>query len=116
MMAQAASLARMPRSKISKAAAELGRKGGSVRSEAKAAAVRANGKLGGRPVRLHEVAGEAIHAEAQAAGRIEGRPAFRALTPSAARWLARHGFEHAEPGARPVLWIRRPSKAGGSQA
>lgn len=28
---------------------ELGRKGGSVRSEAKAAAVRANGKKGGRP-------------------------------------------------------------------
>lgn len=35
---------------ISQAAAALGRKGGSVKSEAKAAAVRANGALGGRPV------------------------------------------------------------------
>jgi hypothetical protein len=32
-------------------AARLGRKGGEVRSEAKAAASRANGKLGGRPKR-----------------------------------------------------------------
>lgn len=35
---------------ISKAAAALGRKGGKVTSVAKAAAVRENGKLGGRPV------------------------------------------------------------------
>lgn len=34
---------------ISKAAAALGRKGGQSTSEAKRAAVRANGKLGGRP-------------------------------------------------------------------
>lgn len=33
----------------SAAAATLGRKGGSVKSEAKAAAARANGKRGGRP-------------------------------------------------------------------
>jgi len=37
----------------SSAAALLGRKGGSVRSEAKAAAVRANGRRGGRPGRVH---------------------------------------------------------------
>ena len=99
MMVQAASFARMPRSRLSKAAA-----------------VRANGAKGGRPVRLHEVAGETVHADVQAAGRLDGRQAFRALTPSAARWLARHGFDRADPGARPVLWIRRPSKAGGTQA
>jgi hypothetical protein len=34
---------------ISKAAAALGKKGGSVKSERKAAAVRENGKKGGRP-------------------------------------------------------------------
>jgi len=34
---------------ISTAAAAMGRKGGSVKSEAKAAAVRENGKKGGRP-------------------------------------------------------------------
>lgn len=34
---------------ISAAAASMGRKGGSVKSEAKAAAVRKNGLLGGRP-------------------------------------------------------------------
>ena len=34
---------------ISKAAAALGRKGGSMTSESKAAAARANGKKGGRP-------------------------------------------------------------------
>ena len=103
----AASFLRMVRSKISKAAAELGRKGGAVRSEAKAAAVRANGALGGRPVKLHTVAGLEVHADAALAERIEGRPAFRAATPAAARWLSRHGFEHARPGERPVLWIRR---------
>jgi len=39
----------MPTSTTSKAAATLGRKGGKVRSEAKTAAVRANGLKGGRP-------------------------------------------------------------------
>ena len=34
---------------VERAAAELGRRGGRVRSEAKAAAVRENGKKGGRP-------------------------------------------------------------------
>lgn len=36
-------------SKINSAAALLGRKGGKAKSEAKTAAVRANGKKGGRP-------------------------------------------------------------------
>jgi ribosomal protein L37AE/L43A len=36
---------------VSKAAAAMGRKGGSVRSEAKAAAARENGQLGGRPLK-----------------------------------------------------------------
>ena len=36
---------------ISKAAAALGRRGGSVSSPAKAKAVRENGKLGGRPLK-----------------------------------------------------------------
>lgn len=35
--------------KLTSAAALLGRRGGSVRSEAKTAAVRANGAMGGRP-------------------------------------------------------------------
>ena len=39
---------------LSAIAALLGRRGGSVRSAAKAAAVRANGKKGGRPVRCPE--------------------------------------------------------------
>lgn len=34
------------------AAVSLGRRGGSVRSEAKARAVRENGKLGGRPRKI----------------------------------------------------------------
>jgi hypothetical protein len=38
-----------PDKAVQKAAALLGRRGGSVRSEAKTAAVRENGKLGGRP-------------------------------------------------------------------
>jgi len=37
------------RSTVSAAAAAMGRKGGSAKSEAKAAAVRANGAKGGRP-------------------------------------------------------------------
>jgi hypothetical protein len=36
---------------ISQAAAALGRRGGSVTSKRKAAAVRENGKLGGRPLK-----------------------------------------------------------------
>lgn len=36
---------------ISKAAAALGRKGGAVRSEAKARTARENGRLGGRPLK-----------------------------------------------------------------
>lgn len=39
----------MKNNELSKAASALGRKGGSVKSEAKAAASRKNGKLGGRP-------------------------------------------------------------------
>lgn len=38
-----------PVSEITKAAAMLGRRGGLAKSARKAAAVRANGKLGGRP-------------------------------------------------------------------
>lgn len=40
---------------ISQAAVALGRKGGSVKSEAKIAASRENGKLGGRPKKVREV-------------------------------------------------------------
>jgi hypothetical protein len=36
-------------------AAQLGKAGGSARSRAKTAAVRANGKLGGRPKKVHHV-------------------------------------------------------------
>lgn len=97
----------MSKSKISKAAAELGRKGGAVRSKAKAAAGRRNGLLGGRPVTLHTVAGIEVHADVTLAERIDGRPAFRAASPAAARWLARHGFEHARAGKRPILWVKR---------
>jgi YgiT-type zinc finger domain-containing protein len=41
---------------IAVAAAELGRRGGSARSKAKARAVRENGKKGGRPKRARNVA------------------------------------------------------------
>lgn len=44
----------MKNTDISQAAAALGRKGGSVKSEAKASAVRANGALGGRPVEYRQ--------------------------------------------------------------
>jgi hypothetical protein len=37
------------------AAAELGRRGGKVRSEAKTSAVRENGKLGGRPKKVEDL-------------------------------------------------------------
>lgn len=56
------------------AAALLGRKGGSVRSQAKAAAVRANGCRGGRPVRLGTIeteAGRAVVRYAPGRGRVE---------------------------------------------
>ncbi len=36
-------------------AAQLGKAGGSVKSRAKTAAVRANGKLGGRPKKVHHI-------------------------------------------------------------
>ena len=39
---------------ITNAAAALGRKGGSVKSERKAAASRENGKKGGRPKKKHD--------------------------------------------------------------
>lgn len=107
MMAAVVRLVEMARSKLSEAAAALGRKGGAVRSEAKTAAVRANGKLGGRPVKLHEVGGETVHADVDAAGKVGSLQAFRARTPAAARWLARHGFERVDLGKRPVLWIKR---------
>jgi hypothetical protein len=100
-------VARMGKSKISKAAADLGRLGGKARTAAKLAAVRANGKLGGRPVTLHKVAGIEVHADVALAERVNGRPGFRAGTPSAARWLERHGFERANPGERPIVWIKR---------
>lgn len=42
----------MNKQQISKLAAALGKLGGSVKSKAKAAAARKNGKLGGRPRKL----------------------------------------------------------------
>jgi Protein of unknown function (DUF2442) len=39
-------------------AAQLGKAGGSAKSRAKTAAVRANGKLGGRPKKVHHVTAE----------------------------------------------------------
>jgi len=42
-------------STISKAAAELGRRGGAVGSEAQKAAARENGRKGGRPSRVEQV-------------------------------------------------------------
>ncbi len=97
----------MGKSKLSKAAAELGRKGGAVRSEAKAAAVRANGALGGRPVKLRMIAGVEVHADAKHVGTEHGRPAFQPQTAAAARWLERHGFERVRPDERPLTWIKR---------
>lgn len=81
----------------SRAASILGRLGGSARSDAKTASSRANGSLGGRPVKLRTIAGITVHADCERAGTIEagwhkGKPAFKALTPAASRWLRRHGF------------------------
>ena len=42
------------KNKLSEAAATLGRKGGSVKSEKKAKAARENGKKGGRPRKMKE--------------------------------------------------------------
>jgi hypothetical protein len=50
-------------SEISTAAATLGRLGGKSRSERKAAAVRENGKLGGRPRKLNDVEEDAAREE-----------------------------------------------------
>ncbi len=81
------------RSAISTAAAALGRKGGSARTEAQNAARRANGLAGGRPVKLRTLAGVEVHVGADLAGHLkDGRPAFVATSPTAARWLARHGY------------------------
>lgn len=77
---------------MSNAAAILGRKGGSARSEAQNDARRANGKRGGRPVKLQTVAGVEVHADAEYLATIGGYPVFKAGTPTAARWLARHGY------------------------
>lgn len=85
----------MPRkTKIAIAAAALGRKGGSAGTEAQNNARRTNGLSGGRPVKLRTVMGVEVHPGAKLAGSsfLEGRPVFVATSPTAARWLARHGY------------------------
>lgn len=83
-------------SNVSNAAAELGRRGGSRTSPAKAAASRMNGARGGRPVRTHIVGDVEVHADAVLIGYTAGgRVALTARTASAARWLKRHGFVYA---------------------
>jgi hypothetical protein len=47
----------------SKAAASLGRRGGAAKSDAKAAAVRENGKRGGRPISWHNRAQQRVDSE-----------------------------------------------------
>jgi hypothetical protein len=87
----------MPRkTKISAAAAALGRKGGAANTDAQNAARRANGEHGGRPTKLRTLAGVEVHAGAALAGKLtDGRPAFVATSPTAARWLARNGYTWA---------------------
>lgn len=92
-----------------RAAVELGRRGGSVRSEAKTRAARQNGQRGGRPIRTVSVGllGQGqitVHAGAVLVGyTVRGLPAFVARTRAAARWLSRHGFESAKWELREVL-------------
>jgi hypothetical protein len=88
-------------SKVSNAAAELGRQGGSRQSPAKAAASRMNGAKGGRPVRTKSFGAPGgvqveVHADARHIGyTVAGRAAFVARTGAAARWLKRHGFVYS---------------------
>jgi hypothetical protein len=72
--------------KISKAAAALGRKGGSVKSERKAKSSAENGKKGGRPagVNVTMIDGEIIRATIKnAPARIEREYGFKKM----AHWL-----------------------------
>src|SRR5258707_605496 len=91
------------------AAVALGRRGGNAKSEAKAEASRENGKRGGRPTKLMKVgafgAGEIeVHADAELIGYTQlGAAAFIARTPTAARWLSRHGYKYAAWKMREVL-------------
>ena len=89
-------------SKIRKAAAALGARGGRANTDAQRRARAANGRLGGRPARVRQVAGVAIHADAEAVG--DG--SFRARTEAAARWLKRHGYVSSWPET-PVTWRKR---------
>lgn len=87
---------------VRQAAATLGKRGGSVRSEAKADAARANGKRGGRPVKTITVGAQGdgrvtVHADASLVGyTASSQPAFVARTPAAARWLKRHGYTYGD--------------------
>lgn len=87
--------------RASRAAAALGRRGGRARSEAKAAAARANGARGGRPVKTITVGAGGgrtieIHADAVWIGyTVQSKVALVARTPAAARWLKRRGYEYA---------------------
>jgi hypothetical protein len=84
------------------AAVSLGRRGGKAKSTAKAAASRANGTRGGRPVRTVSVGvrGEGkveMHVDVELVGyTVQSKPAWRAKTPAAARWLKRRGYEYAK--------------------
>lgn len=101
---------RARRTLISRAAAALGAKGGSARTEAQSAARRKNGTAGGRPVELRTIAGVEVHAGAELAGKLaDGRPAFVASSPTAARWLARHGYawQVVELAGKPLLELPR---------
>ena len=62
--------------KISKAAAALGKKGGSSKSEAKQAAVRANGAKGGRPRGLKIIGGPVLENDVDFKRIIDGFEIF----------------------------------------
>jgi hypothetical protein len=98
----------MPPRNLSRAAAALGRRGGAARSKAKTEASRRNGAKGGRPVLTVSVGAPGaqveVHADAALVGfTAGGRPALRALTPAAARWLKRHGFTNARRELRETI-------------
>lgn len=94
-----------------RAAAELGRLGGSSRSSAKTEAARANGARGGRPlettsVRTQDGSEVVVHAETMAIGHTSsGEPALIPTSKRATAWLRRHGFARARwelaPDAEP---------------
>lgn len=102
------------------AAVALGRKGGAAGTKAQNVARRANGRLGGRPLKMKvikfklgtlaenmmgmglsaklpaEVGQIEVHPDVILVGHVSlSRPALLHTSPAAYRWLKRHGYRYA---------------------